>query len=251
MNRDMNCHEFLVLLDALPARSPGNDARDRLQCHADRCPECAVLLRMHEQLAAESPEELEARVPDELVQGMWSRLSPAVGGAPLVPSGIGRPRPGGRWLVPALAASVLALLFVSAFLFGALREAQGRERDLVAALEHQDVEAGMTGESRRPGRLTVWALRRALHVQSEFTPAQLRNLLEQAAPSLVVVSRERANVLLAKNFHWRALARRGARAGVRLEDGLTAGELIQLLASLGLNPRTKIPRARLIELLAR
>ena len=74
MKKEIDCQVFEDQLDALLDGSLPDEGIGQLQLHALSCPDCAMLLRVHEHLALPSLEELEAGVPEELLTSMWPRI---------------------------------------------------------------------------------------------------------------------------------------------------------------------------------
>ena len=248
MCEKLSCEEFQELLDAAP--DAAGAGRSPLERHAAGCRDCALLLRVHDHLAAESLDDLEARVPDGLVDEMWSRVSERTGDLPAVPGSSSAP----RWLLPALAASIAVLLFASGLLLSELRQARGRERRLLAALDHgtagaQIADASPSGRDEGFGRLAA-KLRSSFLNQGEYTAAGIRTLLEGVPSATVIIDANQVRALTGRYLHLRLFAGRGERNGLRLRDGLTAGELLRFLTTSGLDPDATISRSRLSQLLA-
>lgn len=121
MKKEIDCQVFEDQLDALLDGSLPDEGIGHLQLHALSCPDCAMLLRVHEHLALPSLEELEAATPEELVASMWSTVEAEVG--PMVEGvvkegkkeglgGVSAGTPGVHrfpWLVPTLAAASIVL----------------------------------------------------------------------------------------------------------------------------------------------
>ncbi len=173
MSQTITCENFLERLEALTSVQWPGEELVLLEQHADRCPDCAMLLRMHRHLSGETLADLEARVPAALVDGMWPRISAGIAaiedGVEIAevaetPGSTGHPlsaetaqaagaqarwrrrldaffasRPGraGRWLVPALAAGLMVLLFASGYLLGEVHQLKQRERMLAESLLYQ------------------------------------------------------------------------------------------------------------------
>jgi len=156
----ITCENFLERLDGLMARAPrsgqeyGGPEWAGLEAHATSCADCARLLRVHRQLAAPTSEEIEEQVPEDLVTGMWARVAAATAGAtagtgpgeqaagsprvisapPVRPPAVVRPR---SWIVPALAAAVMVLLFATGYLVAEVRQLHRQEGLLTAELQRQ------------------------------------------------------------------------------------------------------------------
>jgi hypothetical protein len=201
-------------------------------------------------------EALEAQVPDEWVTGMWDAVQGARARSATSPA---RPRRARRWVMPALAAAVVALLFANGLTFQALRRARAHETDLatqlldqqrrLAALEESGARGPLRGNrvarSMLPGR-DAWV--RSLESGGELTLDDLRALLGELPAGTPIMDGAQA----------------GSRAGARLLPGawrqafteldttgpLTAGDLLDILNRLDLPGSTSVPRARLIQLLS-
>ena len=74
MNDNANCDRYQDVMDELFEGTASADAVQRLRSHAESCPDCEMMLRMDEHLKGTSLNELEAAVPDHLVEDMWSRV---------------------------------------------------------------------------------------------------------------------------------------------------------------------------------
>jgi hypothetical protein len=251
MREDVSCREFQALLDVLSAGGAQQDDRTGMHRHAGRCRDCEVLWHVHDHLRADQPDELEARVPDELVDGMWTRVFAALRNRATASARPSRVRAKRGWLPAALAAAVIALLLVSGLLFDELRRARQREQALELAVQRRspvaEIPARGDGGSRGARRMAGWALGLALRAKPEFTAAELQAWLAEMPPARVLVDAGRVRSVLRRYLHLRALTGPVTRAGVRLEDGLTAGELNRLVATFGLDPQTRIPRSRVMD----
>lgn len=281
MGKDVNCREFQSWLDS---DRHAND-RERMERHALGCRECSLLLRVHDHLTSESLDDLEARIPDGMVDGMWQAVSGSIAKGEAETSGKSLPiswdePTGGRrpwwnphWLVPALAASVALLVIAGGLLFSELQEIQGRERALLL----EQARSGGEGQgpdrayaSAGPGSGTsqamqaaprtspapgdvrpAWsgrAMARAVRRQTVYTVAELRALLEDAPADLLVLEPGQAEKLFQQNPFLRGAARRSEAAGVTIGDGLTAAEIETMMEKMKISPKVRVSRMRLLEL---
>lgn len=69
--RPVDCRVFEDQLDALVRGTLPDEGRRHLLLHADACPDCAIQLRVQEHLVRPSLEELESRVPQAFLEGIW------------------------------------------------------------------------------------------------------------------------------------------------------------------------------------
>jgi len=153
MNRPITCENFMERLEEMASHAMPGEELVRLEKHADGCPDCAMLLRLHVHLVDESLADVETRVPDALVAGMWPRLQAEMSGRTglaFSPANVRRwqhrlrsllgtrSRSPSGWLVPALAASVMILLIGGGYLLGEVNQLKQRERLLVTSLLQQE-----------------------------------------------------------------------------------------------------------------
>ena len=252
------CREFTEKLDALLAGSLTADEAERLRAHAAGCPDCAALLALQRRLAGVDAAALEAAVPDDLLEGMWPRVSEAIleAGARrragsrrwFARGGPAPARPG--WLVPALAAAAVVLALATGFLAGRMRSLEGGQRLLaeelsrqeraLAALQRPDAGGGLAEQAAR------W--RSSAGAGDALSVGELRARLAALPPGTVLLDAAGAEALR------RALpagpgALLPAALGGRDGGGLRAGEALRLLGSL--DPDTEIPPERVAALAER
>ena len=261
MNRDLDCRGFAEALERWDGTSPDPDLLQALRRHAAGCPDCAMLWRLHEHVGFAAERDLAAEAPPELVAGMWTRVATAAGLAavretPLAPSAPPpvrhRPWYARRWLTPALAATLAAALFLGGFLAGENRQLRRRQQDLVEQLERQrglavELRAGVPAGTRTidPTPVAILLPGSGLDLArgEAVTAAELRAVLRRLPPQTRVLDARRATDL--RRTSW---LRPAAWTGIRIEDGLQAGELLQLFEALDLDPQTRITRGRLARL---
>ncbi len=252
MSKGIDCDVFQDQLDALESGEL-REVGAALRQHAAQCADCAMLLRLHEHLTASRREELEAAVPDDLVASMWrdvqaeiatrrSRRAWKSGGA------------GSRnWLVPAMAAAVVALLIGVGFLYGELLRLQQRERLLVQQVTEQqgrlaEPDLGTaTGPIARTASLVGkrrWE--RMLARRERVTLAELRRLIARLPAGSTVYGRAEFERLIAGAPFWITSAWRGVLIEIETDDGIQAGELLQLLESMAVDSDRSIPTSRIL-----
>jgi hypothetical protein len=173
-----------------------------------RCPECALARR----LAAWTPDKLEAAVPDHLVDGLWDRLEPEL--EPRAP--IARaPR---RWwwrAAPAWAATLL-LLAVNAAL---VTQVVSLRRQLAQPNLSAELAAGSSSFARPLP--AGWR---------ERTVGDVVAWLAVVSPGTTVLDPGQA----------RALGAPSRLRGVRIDDGLQAGEALALVRAFELHNDTTL-----------
>lgn len=264
MTDRVDCQAFEDQLDALERGELPAEGMAPMRAHAEACAECGARLRLQQHAGSLSLEALEARVPDAWVSLMASDVDRALRTRAAARSagrgGRGRPR---RWTVAALAAAVAALLFANGLSLRALRTVEARHVALteqvldqqrrLAALEPPatgavDVGTGVAATRRGVGpalgRQTAWL--GSLDDRGEVTVADLRALLHELPASTPLVSASRTNALAGARmvpFRWRE-----ALAGLDTGEGITAGDLLAMLDRLALPPTSRVPTARLLDL---
>lgn len=252
MKKNVDCEVFQDQLDSLKEDVLSEDAMAQLQLHAEACPECAALLRMHDHLTVASMEDLEAAVPDVFVASMWDRVQADIA----TQTAPGR-RFGGwhrsRWLVPALAAASVLLLVSTGFLLGELGRLRGREQVLVQrVVEHErrladlELTTASGAATRAAGFASRRVLERALSRRESVSIGELGEVLERLPAGTTVVSAAGMEALVGKLSFRASAAWRAVREDISIEDGVHAGELLRVLEALDLDPDTQIPTARLL-----
>jgi hypothetical protein len=265
--KDMDCELFQDQLDSLQSGTLQEEGLRQLRLHAASCPDCAMALKVAEHLVSPSLEELEARVPDDLLASVWAGVSAET-------SGSGATRPPWRrrrarsqtWLVPALAAASVALLLSTGFLFLRLRSAESTGARL--ASEVADLQRDMAGFGARTEwvqrtaqlagsrRTQARALDFALLGQDTVTVQALLDLLEQLPPDLVLFDTSRVEGLLgapvrpSPELREILMGMAGALPSPGHDGGVRAGELERWLAASGLPRDLSVPKAALLDLLS-
>jgi len=166
--------------------------------------------------------ELESRVPDDLAEGMWSRVEAALGR---------RPAPLRRdFSRPLLAAAAVLLLLATGYLLGERGQLLRRQEDLSLRLARLETAA----PAPLPAQDALMA--RYLGRRESWSPAQLTHLLEGLPPGAQILDAASAR---------RLAAQLGSEAPLDPDDGLQADEALALARRLPLDPETAISSRRL------
>lgn len=243
MTERSDCDVFMERLDELKPDSPP-EALERLREHAASCAECRTLLRVHEHVSETPLEELEAEVPEEFVEGMWTRVESQLGA--------GRRR-GRAWLVPALAAASVALAVASGYLFREIQALREQERALgrQVALQQRwlaelDLRSSVGAAARTAalGGSPTW--QRALARKEQVSVEELTALIAGIPRGTTIVGPEYTGRLLDKWIFLRSTLPQHVLSEIRLEDGLQADEALRLLRALRIPPNTRITTSRIL-----
>lgn len=256
MDKPVDCRIFTDQLDALTRGRLPDEGMRQLRLHADSCPRCGLQLKVQEHLLEPSShtlESLEARVPEEMVTGMWTAVRADLGsrrGA--------RPRFRDRhpWLVPALAAATVALLFSTVFLFWQTNQLRTRAATLAQQVDDQrhwmaQLETDASDPVARTAALagrSSWS--RALSRQEEITLGSLRELLARAPADRVILTRSQVDAVLRSRIPLSPPILREALARTGGSEDVTAGALLVALDGLDVSPDTTVPTAELVALLS-
>lgn len=270
MSKDVDCRVFEDQLDALMAGTLPDEGSRQLQVHALSCPDCAMLLKIREHLALPSLAELEAAVPEDLLDSVWPGVKSATGPsivrtAQRLRKGEPQDRQHFPLAMPLLAAASLILLFSTGLLFAELKRTQAlgfRMAEQVAELEIEMAELDIrtewverTAELGGASRARARALEYALAGEESITVSDLAELLRQFPQDRVLFTSSQLAELLATPVRppeelqdligalARALAAWEERRDVR------AGDLASWLATSGLPPDRVIPKSPLLALL--
>lgn len=236
----IDCEGFEELRERASGAAGDPEAERLLRAHAAECPECAAWLRLHGHTAIGGDEDLEKKVPDDLVRGMWERVSAEIE-PPRRRRGV---RGGGRLrerLVPIQAAAIVLLAIGVGALFLQTRELRERERTLAARLEAEKSFVLSAGAAARdfPFRSVLAAGR-----IEGVTPASLRRTLSALPAGMTLLGPAETERALAR-LPIRFGAARALREGLRIDDGLQAFEVIRILDALPYDPNEPIRTGRL------
>jgi hypothetical protein len=250
--KTIDCQVFEDQLDALVAGELPEEGRRHLHIHAASCPDCAMLLKVQDHLAEPSLEELEAAVPEELLDDLWDRVEVRTG------------TPGPR-LVPLLAAASVVLLLSTGFLLAELRGAKAEARELAGQLDalqgwlagfpdHGGDLVRRTAELPRAGSPRARALDYALTGQERVRISTLRDLLAGLPEGEVLFTRSRLAEL--QRFASRPSPEMREVLGVldsvlpKTQEAteVRAGDLADWLRASGLPADLDVPKSPLIQL---
>lgn len=281
MTGSIDCRIFADQLDALVRGALPEEGMRHLLLHAEACSGCATQMKIQEHLVHPSLHELEARVPETLVAGMWDAVrvglreqgnvkgleepkphardtireedsSRRVGGPPLPPPA----PPSFSWLVPTLAAATLILLMSTGFFYWESARLQDRATALARQVEDQqhwmaELELNASDPVARTAALAgrnPWA--RALSRQEEISLRNLRSLLARVPADRIILSQEQMEAVLRNRPPLALPLLREALGRISGTNGVTAQELMAALDGLDVNPDTTVPTADLIALLS-
>jgi hypothetical protein len=255
VTRNPDCDVFQDQLDALQAGALPEEGKEQLRLHAESCEDCAMLLRLHEHLAAPPLSDLEDAVPDELVASVWPRVRAeiATGNSARLRGSRGWHAWG--WLVPAMAAATLFLLIGSGLMYQELRELRRREIALMQQIADQqrwlaelDLRTATDPVARTAGLAGRATWERALARRESVSVAELARLLASLPAASTIFDASELEALYRRVPFWMSGTLRDAAAEVRTGDGLQAGELMELLEALGIDSTRRISTARLLAL---
>ena len=253
---EIDCQVFQDQLDALGMGTLQDEGMRQLRLHAEACPECAMLLKMHEHTAAPSRAEREAAVPAHMLDSMWPRVQAEIGKQKTVSIRDPKRWRGSGWLVPALAAATIFLALGVGFLFTQLRQLQGSEQVLAQQVVEQqrwlaelDVRMSSNAVVRTAALAGRTAWERALARRQTVSITEIGEMLQRVPASATVLSASQLDALVG-GVPFRTQARWSeALSGIDGGDGIQAGELLQLLQALPVDPERTMPTARILGLL--
>jgi hypothetical protein len=256
VKKAIDCDVFQDQLDALDEGTLPDEGWEQLRLHAASCPECAMLLKMHEHTAAPSRADLEAVVPDDLLASMLPRVEAAIGERQAVSIRDWRRGRGPGWLVPAMAAAIVLLALGVGFLFTQLQQLQGSEQVLARQVVEQqrwlaelDVRMSANAVVRTAALAGRTAWERALARRQNVSVAELGDMLRRVPASATVLSASQLQALIGGVPSWARAGWSEALSDVDRGDGIQAGELRQLLQALPVDPERTMPTARIFGLL--
>jgi hypothetical protein len=211
-----------------------------------------MLLEMHEHLVGPKMGDLEAEVPDHLVEGMWPRVELEIMRDDWRKLGGRKRSPVWRWVVAAQAAAIVLLAGGAALLFGELQQIRHREATLAEKVSRQ--EQHLTALDWRTSRSRVetttasasgstWF--RRLAKTDEVTVAEVTQFLEQLPADSRVLDARDANRLIAQLPYAISGDHAAAIDDIDTEDGLQAGEALRMIEALDLDPTQQFPAGRI------
>ena len=256
MNRPIDCDVLQDQLDSYKLGILSEEGIEQLWAHARSCSDCNTVLKLHEQLAARSLAELEAMVPNDFVATMWPRVKAELA---RLESRHGRRLPA-RWRrwdgwVPAMAAASVLLLIGIGYLFGELRQLRDREETLIQQVAEQqrwlgelDARTSPSAVARTAGLAGSSSWERMLARLERVTVSELEELLAGVPASTTIVAVTDVDALRVNLPYWAGIDRNELLDGIGVQDGLQAGEMLELLSRLDIDPRVSISTGRILTL---
>ena len=267
MKEEFTCDDTQEMLDRLAAGTLGEAELGALHTHVRGCPDCSMLLRIHEHCTELTAEDLEAAVPEEMADGMLQSVRKRIVGrkakparAADTPAGSYRPRLD-RWrrgIVPGLAAAVFVLAFACGYLVSELRQAYRQEERLTAeltasrqALEQYRPRRGGPIHALQTGYSPTLGWRHALPDKVSYSIEELLALLEQLPPNSSILPATGDLTFLERAIPLHGLGYCKRRVEIDMRDGLQAEEAIALAGCLRLDPGARITREELMNFIQR
>ena len=252
MMNEHDCEGFQELLDALEGTYPSGAELEELERRAAGCRDCETLLGAYTHLAGPPAGELEAEVPDGLVDSMWTRVSSRTVERPLRRR---RCAPG-RILIPTLAAAVVLLVFALGFMLGELRHLRGTEERMAAMIERREETIAALQARRSDGapelfaseRFRDFAFRKLLQRRDAYRVGDLISYLERLPSNTKVLSAREVEALLNRRSMAVYSPYTARLRTVDYTNGLDAGEAILLIEALGIDADEMIPREQIANL---
>ncbi|UCG84745.1 MAG: zf-HC2 domain-containing protein [Gemmatimonadota bacterium] len=258
MNQRPDCDVFQDQLDALLDEKLPEAGLEQLRLHAASCPGCAMQLRVHRHLVTRSLSDLEADVPAEVLGSVWPRVQADIAVSRSSRWSVPIPWHGWNRLVPVLAAATLLLCIGTGLLYRRVVQLHERETALVQQIAEQDrrlaqLATGMSMDpvaraARLAGR-AVWE--RALERRNSVSVSEIEAMLSSLPAQATMFDAGASEVLARRIPFWSATAAEAALSGIDSADGIQAGELLQVLAALDINPDRRIATARILGLYRR
>ena len=255
------CKDTQRVLDGLSDGTPEPEELGALKEHIRDCPDCAMLVRIHEHCATVTQDDLEASVPDAVAGGMWRSVRDRIAER----GGAGSPRNApivswlDRWrrgLVPGLAAAVFILAFACGYLFGELRQLR-RDRERLAAELAMRVETPRrysargirAGEAHAPGVPAGPAWKHAIPERDSYRIGELIAMLERLPPRMSVLPAVGDRTFPGGTMYRRAIGRCARREGINMKDGLQPGEAVVIARCLDVDTDARVSRDVLFTLI--
>jgi len=260
IDRD-ECEQYQDTLDRLFEGTASETDVRHLRGHADSCPDCAVLLKMHRHIQGTSLAELEAAVPDDVVSGMWPEVEKEISQEDWREAGRRGRSSVWRWVAAAQAAAIVVLAAGAIYLFGELESLKGRETDLAGRVSSQQAYLSeldrrtSAGPARAEGLTAGIDWERRLGAGGDVTVAEVTRYLRRLPANTQVLDARGARRLLSGLPSGLPGSGRGARTGdqrgINASDGLQAGEALALIDALELDPSYRLPTSRIMSLTKR
>jgi len=260
MSHKIDCQVFNAQLDSLNKGTLSEDAVAQLLRHAQTCPDCGALLRMHEQLTEIAPHELERSVPDEMVTSMWKRVEDTIADDE-IRSSDGRAsaprarwlerlfaRPSMRWAVPIQTVAIVVLVAGTSVIYTELQQLREREETLRQQLSVQDRridEMDQTMSQSNVARMTgladrfLWQER--LSGRGDMTVSELNHFLRSMPSDALLLEASDAGRLLRNVSRNRVGHPAKVMKQIQTSDGLRAGEALLLIEAMDLPPGDRGP----------
>jgi hypothetical protein len=252
VNTQSNCERHQDIVDKLFENTASVEEIRLLREHANLCADCAVQLEMHEHLEGVRLEDLESRVPNHMVEGMWPRVEMDIMRDDWRSLGERRRSPVWRWVVAAQAAAIVVLAGGAALLLGELQQIRHRETALAEKLTQQGQQ--LTALEWRTSRTGTGAVTystggsmwlRRLAGTDDVTVAEVTEFLERLPEDSQVLGARDANRLLAQLPYAVSGVHGAALDDIHTDDGLQAGEALRLIVALDLDPSQQFPAGRI------
>ena len=257
INND-DCERYQDILDRLFEGSASDEDVRRLRGHADRCPDCAALLELHRELHGPTLTELEAAVPDRLVDGMWPRVELELMKDDWREAGRAGRAPVWRWVVAAQAAAIVLLAAGALYLFDELESVKNRDASLTSWMASQqnqltELQGRTSTYPERIAAQNAGSIReRRLDSAGDVTVGEATRYLRRLPADTRVLDARGARRLVSSLAGELPQSVPGAHpeqlAGIELKDGLQAGEALALLAALELDPSSRLPAGGIVSI---
>ena len=254
MKKGIDCDIFHDQLDALKAGSLSDEGLEQLRLHGDGCSECAVSLRIHGHLAASTSADLEASVPDGLAASIWPGVEVELAARRSEHPDRRSELRGRIWLLPVMAAATVALAVASGLLYAELTRVQTRERVLAQMVAEQQGWLAELDERTSANTTALaaglasrgWA--RALSRREQMSIAELSELLRRLPARATVLTTSQAETLMGAVPLWAPPGWRSAIGEIEVGDGVRAGELVEILETLNVDPDMTLRTSRILGL---
>lgn len=255
MTENGGCDQFQDELDKIFEGEASETDTLRVKRHAESCPDCAMILKIQDNLGTAPLNELEAAVPDDLVDGMWPRVEREITRDDRRRAAESPRRPLWHWVTAAQAAAIVLLAVAGTIQFSELRQVRVRElalaeqvavqRDQLAALEWRTEQV-----FSRPPEFAGGEWRQRFGRSDRFTVGEMARFLEKLPPDTQVLNARETRGMMAMLPRLVTGAGTEELAGIHAGDGLQAGEALRVIAALNLDPSQRFP-ASLIEKFSR